>query len=68
MGLDREKLRAYIATQEFSTINGPIKYTGAEKLKTPSMVLQWQKGEKEIVGPPEYATAKPLYPKPAWPK
>jgi branched-chain amino acid transport system substrate-binding protein len=66
--LDRKKLRDYIATHEFQTINGPIKFTGTENLKTPSMILQWQKGELEIVEPQEASTAKPLYPKPAWPK
>jgi branched-chain amino acid transport system substrate-binding protein len=66
--LDRKKLRDYIATQEFQTINGPIKFTGSENLKTPSMILQWQKGELEIVEPQGSSTAKPLYPKPAWPK
>jgi branched-chain amino acid transport system substrate-binding protein len=65
---DWEKLRDYIATNEFQTINGPIKFTGLENLRTPSMVLQWQKGDLEIVWPAETATAKPLYPKPAWPK
>ena len=67
VGLDREKLRACIASTEFSTINGPVKYTGVES-SIPGMVLQYQKGEKEIIWPPEYATAKALFPKPAWPK
>ncbi|MBM4323197.1 MAG: branched-chain amino acid ABC transporter substrate-binding protein [Deltaproteobacteria bacterium] len=66
-GLDRKKLRDIIAAHEFSTINGPIKFTGLENLKTPSMWLQWQKGELEIVWPPEMATAKLLFPKPNWP-
>ncbi len=65
---DREKLRNYIANHEFETINGPIKFAGLENTKTPSMILQWQKGELEIIWPKETATAKPLYPKPPWPK
>ncbi len=65
---DWEKLRDYIANNEFQTINGPIKFTGLENLRTPSMILQWQKGELEIVWPKETATANPLYPKPVWPK
>jgi len=65
--LNREKLRDIIASQEFSTINGPVKFTGLENLKTPSMWLQWQKGELEIVWPPNMATAKLLFPKPIWP-
>jgi branched-chain amino acid transport system substrate-binding protein len=66
--LDRGKLRDTIANNEFNTINGPVKFTGSENLRTPSMVMQWQKGELEVVWPEETATAKPLYPKPAWPK
>lgn len=66
--LNWEKIRDVIASNEFTTINGPIKFTGSENLRTPYMVLQWQKREVEIVYPPEVATAKPLYPKPTWPK
>ncbi|MBW2063582.1 MAG: amino acid ABC transporter substrate-binding protein [Deltaproteobacteria bacterium] len=65
---DHEKLRDYIANNEFQTINGPIKFSGLENIRTPSMILQWQKGELEIIWPKETATAEPLYPKPPWPK
>jgi len=65
---DWNKLRDYIANSEFQTINGPIKFTGTENMRTPSMILQWQKGEVEIIWPEATATAKPLYPKPVWPK
>ncbi|MDI6762302.1 MAG: amino acid ABC transporter substrate-binding protein [Thermodesulfobacteriota bacterium] len=66
--LNWEKLSEVIAKEEFPTINGPIRFTGSENLQTPAMVLQWQKGEIEIIWPSEVATAKPLYPKPPWPK
>lgn len=66
--LDREKIRDAIATGEFMTINGPIRFTGTENMVTPAMILQYQKGDLEIIWPRETATAKPLYPKPAWPK
>ena len=66
--LDREKIRETIAQGEFTTINGPIRFTGTENHVTPSMILQYQKGDLEIIWPPETATAKPIYPKPAWPK
>jgi branched-chain amino acid transport system substrate-binding protein len=66
--LDRERIRDTIAQSEFLTINGPIRFTGTENLVTPSMVLQYQRGDLEIIWPPETATAKPLYPKPAWPE
>jgi branched-chain amino acid transport system substrate-binding protein len=66
--LDRGKLRDFIATKEFQTINGPMKFTKSENLQTPSMVLQLQKGDVEVIWPEKEATAKPLYPKPGWPK
>jgi branched-chain amino acid transport system substrate-binding protein len=66
--LDREKIRDTIAQSEFSTINGPIRFTGTENHVTPSMILQYQKGDLEIIWPPETATAKAVYPKPEWPK
>ena len=65
--LDWKEMRDYIATHEFETINGPMKFSGSENTRTPSMILQWQKGEREIICPESTATAKPLYPKPAWP-
>ena len=64
---DHKKLKDYIATREKQTINGPITFDRVEG-SLPGMVLQYQKGEQEIIWPPEAATAKPLYPKPPWPK
>lgn len=66
--LDREKIRNTIAGSEFTTINGPVRFTGTENSVTPSMILQYQKGDLEIIWPSDLATAKPLYPKPNWPK
>jgi branched-chain amino acid transport system substrate-binding protein len=66
--LDREKIRDTIAGSEFTTINGPVRFTGTENSVTPSMILQYQKGDLEIIWPSDFATAKPLYPKPNWPK
>ncbi|MBW2063581.1 MAG: amino acid ABC transporter substrate-binding protein [Deltaproteobacteria bacterium] len=66
--LDREKIRDVIANSEFTTIAGPIKFTCTENRLTPSMILQYQKGDLEIIWPREVATAKPLFPKPPWPK
>lgn len=66
--LDREKLRDYIAKNKFMTIVGPVAFTGSENLGTSSKILQWQKGEIDIVWPLKDATAKTLYPKPPWPK
>ena len=66
--LNWEKVRDVIANDEFSTIYGKLKFTGLANLSQPGMILQWQKGEIDIIWPPEVATAKPLYPKPPWPK
>lgn len=67
-GTDHKKLRDCIAKTTFQTINGPIKFAGSENTETPSMILQWQKGDLEIIWPESAATAKPLFPKPKWPK
>lgn len=66
--LDRQKLRDYIAANEFQTIQGTVKFQGSENIKAVAGILQWQKGEMEVIWPKSIATAKPLYPKPAWPK
>ena len=66
--LNLEKIRDTIAKSEFQTINGQIRFTGIENLVTPSMILQYQKGDLEIIWPAQSATAKPLHPKPPWPK
>jgi branched-chain amino acid transport system substrate-binding protein len=66
--LDREKLRDYIANHEFQTINGPLKFTGSENMRMPSMILQFKNRDMEIVWPPETATSEIIYPKPPWPR
>jgi branched-chain amino acid transport system substrate-binding protein len=64
--LDRKKIRDIIATDEFATIMGPVKFGDGVNRLTPGMVGQWQKGEFEVVWPKDRATAEALYPKPAW--
>ena len=66
-GLDKAKIREAISTQTFDTINGPVKFKGVENVITPTMFLQFQKGEAQIVWPPSEATAR-FEPKPAWTK
>jgi len=66
--LDRQKLRDYIAANEFQTVQGPVKFKGSENIKAISGILQWQKGVLEVIWPKSVATAKPMLPKPAWPK
>jgi branched-chain amino acid transport system substrate-binding protein len=66
--LDRQKLRDYIASNEFQTIQGPVKFKGPENTAAVAGILQWQKGIMEIIWPKSIATAAPMYPKPVWPK
>ena len=67
VGLDHEKIRATIDTDTFDTINGPVKFTGGEDLSIPAGLLQIQKGQLEVVWPPDIATAK-FQPKMGWSK
>jgi len=66
VGLDRKKMRDYIAANEFDTIIGKIKFKDGENISTPGVVSQWQSGEFEVVWPPARATSSALFPKPAW--
>jgi branched-chain amino acid transport system substrate-binding protein len=66
VGLDRKKIRDYIAGHEFDTIIGKIKFRNGENVSTPGIVSQWQNGEFEVVWPPQRATSAALFPKPAW--
>ncbi len=65
-GLDREKLRAKIASTTFDTINGPVRFEGVQNATTPTMFLQLQGGEAQIIWPPSEVTADYIA-KPAWP-
>ena len=56
-GLDKEKLRAAIASGTFQTINGPVKFSGVENKLLPTGFLQIQKGEMHIVWPKSMQTS-----------
>ena len=66
VGLDRKAIRDYIASNEYDTIIGKIRFKDGENVTTPGAVSQWQNGEFEVVWPPDRATSPALYPKPAW--
>ena len=66
VGLDRTRIKGYLDATRFSTVVGPIKFAKGVNQATPGMVGQWQKGEFEVICPPERATAKAVVPKPAW--
>jgi len=66
VGLDRKALRDYIASNEFDTIIGKIRFKNGENVSTPGVLSQWQGGEFEVVWPPERSTSPALYPKQPW--
>ena len=66
VGLDRAKIRGHLDAIEFTTVVGPVKFAKGVNTATPGMVGQWQKGEFEVVWPPERSTAKAVVPKPNW--
>jgi branched-chain amino acid transport system substrate-binding protein len=66
VGLDRAKIRDYIASTEFDTVIGKIRFKNGENVATPGVVSQWVDGEFEVVWPPQRATGASLFPKPAW--
>ncbi|MEJ2715632.1 MAG: amino acid ABC transporter substrate-binding protein [Deltaproteobacteria bacterium] len=66
--LDRKKLRDCIATETFPTVIGPVKFEGGFNVQSPGEIGQWQNGEFEVVAAKDKRTAKPIFPKPPWPK
>jgi branched-chain amino acid transport system substrate-binding protein len=65
--LDPEKIRDVLATEEFLTIEGPVRLRdGVNELAVPG-VIQWQEGLAQTVWPPEMATTELTFPKPQWP-
>jgi branched-chain amino acid transport system substrate-binding protein len=65
-GLDRIKIRDYIANIEHDTIIGKVRFKDGENISTPGTVGQWQRGSFEVVWPKDRATASPTVPKPEW--
>jgi branched-chain amino acid transport system substrate-binding protein len=65
-GLDRKALREAIASSEFDTVIGKVRFRNGENVSTPGVVSQWQSGEFEVVWPPDRATAPAMHPKPSW--
>lgn len=68
--LDQKAVRDVLATSKFDTALGPYWYNEKRMLAKechPGEVGQWQKGVFEVIDKSPKRTAKPLYPKPAWP-
>jgi branched-chain amino acid transport system substrate-binding protein len=60
--IDREKLTEVLSRIDTMTIIGRygVDKTGLQ-IKHFNLIIQWQKGKKEIVGPEELKTAKPVF-------
>ena len=56
-GLDKAKIRETIGNTTFDTINGPVRFDGVQNVETPTMLLQFQGGEGQIIWPASHATA-----------
>lgn len=69
--LDQKKIRDIIATEKFETALGLTWYDKDQNLAEechPGEIGQWINGEWEVILPANKATAKPIFPKPPWPK
>ncbi|MBI5341792.1 MAG: amino acid ABC transporter substrate-binding protein [Deltaproteobacteria bacterium] len=62
--LNREKIRQHLVTGEHKTILGPFKIRkDGTQIGHKSLIIQWQRGKKEIVWPENMRTAFPVFPK-----
>jgi len=59
--LDRNKVREALCTLELDTVIGHVKFNGPGHATVEVIAYQWQNGKQEIVYPPKYATAKPIF-------
>jgi branched-chain amino acid transport system substrate-binding protein len=65
--LDPAAVQQAIATGEFNTIIGTVKFENQFNTTYPGNIGQWQNGEFLIIDPGENRQADPIYPKPEWP-
>lgn len=66
--LDRERIRRALADLEMEAIlpgRFEVNRSGLQ-VGHKALIIQWQKGTKEIVWPRQYATARPIFPAPPW--
>jgi branched-chain amino acid transport system substrate-binding protein len=67
--LDQKKIRDVMAKEKFDTALGAFWYDKDRYfVNHPGEIGQWQKGVFEVIDVGPKRTAKPLYPKPVWPK
>jgi len=69
--LNQKKIRDIMATEKFDTALGKTWFDENHNLAKechPGEIGQWINGEWEVILPLDKATAKAIFPKPAWPK
>jgi len=67
--LNQKKIRDVMAKEKFNTALGSFWYDKDRYFANhPGEIGQWPKGVFEVIDVGAKRTAKPLYPKPAWPK
>ena len=60
--LDREKVRDTLSSLDTMTVMGRYGVDrDGKQVRHLAVIVQWQEGRKEVVAPPELATAKPLW-------
>jgi branched-chain amino acid transport system substrate-binding protein len=64
--LEQTKIRDWLKGNKVNTIAGPMKFDTKGLPDPINFCTQVINGKAELVWPPEVATAKPVYPKPAW--
>lgn len=65
--LNPAEVQKAIASGEFNTILGNVKFDNQFNTVYPGNIGQWQNGEFMIIDPGENRQADPIYPKPEWP-
>ncbi len=66
--LDRDKIRDAIAASNTSTVVGNVTFNADGTGKVLDPLIQWQNGKLEVIWPLDHATAKIMYPAPAFDK
>jgi branched-chain amino acid transport system substrate-binding protein len=66
-GLDQDKIKDYLHSNEVETILGPLSWNEKGEPQGDFILAQWQSGKVEVVGPADVATSDTIvYPKPPW--
>jgi branched-chain amino acid transport system substrate-binding protein len=63
---DNKVLGEYIRENTFETVQGSLKFDETGVPLEAMIQIQWQNGQKQVVQPPEAATAEGIYPMPCW--